>query len=149
MSDVIGEQRLEFHLIEDLCLEVVTFGDFDESETFSRKLKDGTFGDIKHLLTMSEGGRPVETNVLNLAHELRLALRLKSAAKNESPSALSDVQKAADTRETIRETRDIHAALGIHLHRAEHGDVEPAAIIEIELRWLVDDGLREVAASKV
>ena len=126
-------ERRKLHLIEDVFLQIIPLRDFDEPQPACRKLKDGTFGHIKHLLTSGEACRAVETNMLNLAHELRLALCLKSAAEDESAGTLSDVHKATDARETIREACDIHAALCIHFHRAEHGDVESAAIIEIEL----------------
>ena len=42
----------------------------------------------------------------------------------------------------------VHATLGVDLDGPEHGEVEPAAVIEIELRGLVDDRLGKVAASE-
>ena len=40
------------------------------------------------------------------------------------------------------ETADVDVAGGVGLGHAEHGDVQPAAVIEVELLVLVDDGLR-------
>ena len=146
---MIGEQRFELHLIENVFLQFATCGYFDESKTFGGEFKDGALGDVKHLLPLSDGRGAVETDVLDLPHKFGLPLRQEGAAKDKSASALSDVYKATDSGKTARKAGDVHAAFRIHLHRAEHGDVESAAVVEIELRRLVDDGLGKVAATKV
>ena len=55
--------------------------------------------------------------------------------------ALADVDEAARARKPRAKARDVEVAVPVDLGEAEERAVEPAAVVEIELVGLVDDGL--------
>ena len=142
------DEGSKFHFGEDVGLEVEAFGDFDEAEAAGDELEDGALGDVEDLLAIAESGGAVEADVLDFLHKLGLAFGLEGAAEDEAAGALGDVYKAADASEAVGEAGDIDAAFGIDLDGTKDGDVEAAAVVVVELRGLVDDGLWEVAAAE-
>src|SRR5690606_8112763 len=59
-----------------------------------------------------------------------------------------DVHEAPHSGEATGETGHVHASLRIDLDRPEHGEIDAAAVVEVELRGLVDDRLGKMAASE-
>src|SRR3954463_16271063 len=76
------------------------------------------------------------------------AARAQGEAKDQAASAVRDVYETSDSREAAGETGDVHAAFRIHFHRAEHTYVETSAIIEVELRRLVDYRFGKMTATE-
>ena len=135
-------------MVEEVGLEIKAGVEFDETEAVRGELEDGALGDVKDLLAAGEGRRTVEADMLDFLHELGLTLGEESTAEDEAAGTLGDVHEAADTGKTSGKTGDIHTAFGIDFHGTEHGDVEAATIVEVELRGLVDDGFGKVAATE-
>src|SRR5688572_20223511 len=73
----------------------------------------------------------------------------KSAAKDQALGAMRDVHEAADTSHPSARKAHIHAALGVDFQRAQNRYVQSSAIIKVELRRLVDNGFRKMAAPKI
>ena len=106
---------------------------------------------------------PLGFAVLDGAHELALAAFLldvqlpvpdrepeaagrEGADEHHALGVLADVDEAAGPGQARSELADVQVALGIGLREAREGDVEPAAVVEVELRGLVDDRLVLTAA---
>ena len=118
-------------------------------------------GDVERPLARGEGPGAVVGDLLDLAAtNLRTSPSLticsrpspmttsrffavKVPQKTETLRVLRDVHEPADARgSTLPKRPDIHIALGIGLGQSEEGRVEPAAVVEVELRGLVDDRVR-------
>ena len=67
--------------------------------------------------------------------------RRERADEHHRLGALADVDEAARAGEPRTEARDVEVAVPVDLGEAEEGAVEPAAVVEVELIGLVDDGL--------
>src|SRR4030095_7358735 len=63
------------------------------------------------------------------------------ADEHDLARALADVDEAAGAGKAWGALRDVDVALGVGLRQAEEGDVEAAAVVEVELVGLVDDRL--------
>lgn len=62
---------------------------------------------------------------------------------------LADVDEAAGTREPWPEFADVKGALLVRLGKAKKRQIEPAAIAEVELIRLIDNGLRVCRSAEV
>ena len=62
----------------------------------------------------------------------------EGAREDDLLRPLADIDEAAEADDTVAETADIDVAQGVDLGEGEKGEIEPAAIIEIELIGLVD-----------
>ena len=113
-------------------------------------------GDIEHLLAFGTGTGGTETplpdggnkfghpafleNVQAAIFDSHLEpVRGECAAKNQPAGILADVHKPAHSGDTPGEGRDIHMAATVYLRRPQRREIEPLAIIEIELRRLIDN----------
>src|SRR5690606_26943951 len=113
------------------------------------QFEDRPFRHIEHLLPPRDGRGTVKTDLLETIHEFGMFALFhdtqsaalprhldlpgaESAAKNEPSRALRDVHESADAGKTSCKTRHVDAALPIHFHRPENGEVESAAIVKIK-----------------
>src|SRR5262249_19599757 len=62
---------------------------------------------------------------------------------------LRDVDEAAGAREPASEPADIDVSIGVRLRHAQACEIEPAAIVKVELLILLDDGLRLERRSEI
>src|SRR6516225_5304356 len=73
----------------------------------------------------------------------------KRSDKNHFLGALADVDETAGARELGTEFADVKVADLVDLRKPEKGRIQTAAIIEIELVGLVDDGLGVDRGAKI
>ena len=64
--------------------------------------------------------------------------RRERAGEHHLAGVLADVDEPARARELAAEPADVDVALRVHLRQAEAGEIEPAAVVEVELLVLVD-----------
>jgi hypothetical protein len=76
-----------------------------------------------------------------VAHGDIEAARGERSCEEYAPRALADVDEAACAREPRSETAHVDVAVAVDLRHAEARHVEPAAVVEVELLVLMDDGL--------
>src|SRR3954471_23497278 len=62
----------------------------------------------------------------------------EGSAEHDFPRVLADIHEDADTDDRVAEAADIHVAFPVHLSEREKGNVETAAVVEVELIGLVD-----------
>ena len=62
----------------------------------------------------------------------------EGAAEDHVPGVLADVDEAADADDLVGEAADVDAPRRIDLDEGQEGEVEPAAVVEVELVGLVD-----------
>src|SRR5215471_18262537 len=138
----------------------------DELQSVRGEPEHTAFRDIEHALATFACGVAREGAMFNLPDEFchaPLAHDGKSAvldldlqlAGHEGPNkhhrlgALRDVDETARSRQPRTKARHVEIAAPVHLGEPQKGAVKPAAIIEVELVGLVDDGLRIDGSSKV
>ena len=76
----------------------------------------------------------------SLAGDLEPAGR-EGAAEDHALGVLADVDEAADADDLVAEPADVDVARRIDLGEGQEGEIEPAAVIEVELVGLVDHGV--------
>ena len=123
------------------------------------ELEHAAFGHVEHRLPafhrVAAGKRPVldltdellHVAIVDDAQTAVLDRDLEAAGREGADEyhllgILADVDEAAGARQTRAELADVQIALLVRLGEAEKGRVEAAAVIEVELIGLVDDGLR-------
>jgi len=74
-------------------------------------------------------------------HRKRQPARGEGAGEHDLARVLADVDEPSRAGQLGAETADVHVALRIRLGHAEYRDVQPAAVVEVELLVLVDDSL--------
>src|SRR5205085_12161681 len=57
--------------------------------------------------------------------------------------------EAADADDPVAEAADVHVAFRVHLREREEREVEAAAVVEVELRRLLDHGREILSAARV
>ena len=77
------------------------------------------------------------------------AARREGAEKHHLLGVLADVDEAAGARQPGAELADVDAALAVGLRHAEEGHVEPAAVVEVELRRLIDQRLDVAGGAEI
>ena len=131
----------------------------DQLQAPSRQPEDAALGDVEHGLAALARVAAAEGAVLDLAHELaRRALAARCADGRPRPPPQRARRERADEDHALAfwlmlmkppapgqprtEARDVEVALPVGLGEAEEREVEPAAVVEVELVGLVDDRLR-------
>ena len=157
---------LKLHPRQDFTLDIDSGRDLDELEAVLGQLEYATFRDIENRLAALHGVVAGEGPMLDLADELRLVAvfddtqatvldrQLKPACRERADEhhflgVLADVDKAAGAGEPRTEFADVQIALLVRLGEAEEGRIKAAAIIEVELIRLIDDGLRIDRGSEI
>ncbi len=122
------------------------------------RLEHAALGDIEHRLAQFGGIGPVEGNLPHLVDEFARAPFLQNpqapvldrhvepaggegADEHQAPGVLADIDEAAAAGQLLGEAADIDIALGVAFGHAEASHVQPAAIVEVELLVLLDDGV--------
>ena len=70
------------------------------------------------------------------------SLGLERADEDQFPGVLTDVDEAAGTGEAVLEPAHVDIAMAVDLGHAQHGEIKPAAIVEIKLLVGLDDRIR-------
>ena len=157
--DRLVDHGLEVHEGEDVALDIDSGCDLDQLEPVLRELEHAPFGHVEHGLAAAHRDLAAEGLVLDLVHELaRLAfgsnaqlpvrdLHFQPAGRegagvHDLLGVLADVDEAARTGELRPELAHVEVAFLVRLRESEKSGVEAAAVVEVELVRLVDDGMR-------
>ena len=156
-SMVFGSRTIgpEAHVREDVALDVDPRRDLGELQALRRQPEDAALGDVEHRLSRPRPRmRAVERDLLDRLDELRV-LPLgddpelavldphlepaggERAGEHELARVLADVDEAAGAGELRPEPAHVHVAGAVGLRHAEARQVEPAAVVEVELLVLV------------
>ena len=150
-------QWREFHLRQDVALDIDARRDFSQAQPARRQFEDAALGDVEHRLPQRGRAPAGEGDLLDLGAEFsrapfaqdvqaaierldRQAARGEGAGQQQLFRVLRDIDEAARARQLRAEAADIDIARRIAFGHTEHGQVQPAAIVEIELLVLIDDG---------
>ena len=149
------DDRPERHPGQNVALQVDAGRDLDQLQAGGRQPEDAALGDVQDGLAGLDGGRAAERDVVDLFDELgrpgipfdhQLAIRNPDlrVAGHERPhehhlfGVLADVDEAARTGQPRPELAHVQVAVPVGLGQAQHGQVQPAAVVEVELGRLVD-----------
>ena len=130
--------------------------DLDQLQPILAEAEDAALRHEQHRLAVLGREPPAEGDVLDRLDELGAAPFLEDrqppvadldlqpagregADEDELAGVLRDVDEAARAREPAAEAADIDVAVPVGLREAEAGEVEAAAVVEVELLVLVDD----------
>ena len=155
---ITADNRLKIHPRQNFALDVDAWSNLDQRQPLRSKFEYTALRHVEHRLValycVVAGKRPVLNVTNELVHVAIIddaqtavldrnlqAARRKSADEHHLLGILADVDEAAGARKTRPEFADIQIALLVRLGETQKCRVEPAAIIEIELVGLVDDGL--------
>jgi hypothetical protein len=75
--------------------------------------------------------------------------RGQRAAEHDAARVLRDVDEAADADDPVAEAADVDVALAVDLGERQKCQVEPAAVVEVELRRLLDHRGEVLPAARV
>ncbi|VTR67822.1 conserved hypothetical protein [Desulfosarcina cetonica] len=156
----------EIHQGQDLGLQVDPGSDLDQFQAFVTQGKDAALGDVQHPLPVCGGIRAAEGFLFHLPDKFLLPAFVIDAqpplvhekvqvAGGEHPQETDRLGILADVDETARpgkarpKTAHVDVALGVGFSHAQKGDVEPAAVVEIELIVLRDQGVDVDARAEI
>src|SRR5262249_46918947 len=157
-SRLAADDRLELHPGQDVAPDVDAGSNLDQLQAVGGKLEHAAFRDVEDGLAafcrILTGNRPVldvEDELLQLAvlddaqaavldPDLEAAGR-KGADEHHLLGVLADVDEAAGAGKARAELADVEIAVLVRLGETEKGRVEAAAVVEVELIGLIDDGL--------
>ena len=63
----------------------------------------------------------------------------QSPTKHQPPCGLRNIDKSTDSCESSPETRYVDVSVLIHLRRTKRSKIQPAAVVEIKLRRLINN----------
>ena len=143
---------------EDVTLDVDTGRDFDQLKSIRGQFEHTALRHIKHRLPAMHRVGAGERAMLNFSDKFRHvavldhvqapvldrdaeAPRRKGANEHHLLGVLTDVDKAAGAREARAEFAHVQIAFAVGLREPKKRRVKAAAIIEVELVGLVDNGL--------
>src|SRR5665647_319645 len=155
---LVGDDRLEAHVRKNICLEIDPGGDLCQDDSFGGQLEHGSFRDTQNGLVDALRVFTGKGDLLHLLHELvNLSLtedahftilhgNLQAAggqrsAEDDLLRVLGDVDEPSTSRDPRSELAHIDVAASIHLSQSKEGGVHTAAVIEVKLVWLVEQGL--------
>src|SRR4029453_14304085 len=160
------DNRRESHLREDVALDVDARRNFHQFHAARSTPEHAALRDVQDRLALLGGIRAVERDLLDPAHKL-LAVALAHDAKHsivdrdfkpagsertcehDPARVLADVDKAAGAGESRAEATDVDVAVGVDLSHPKTRHVKPAAIVEIELLALLDNGVGIHCSSEI
>ena len=151
--------RLEFHLGDDIFLQVHSWRDLSQGQAFRPHFEHGALGDIENLLAFFPGvfaGERYMADFRNhffrfaFADDLQFAVFDRDfqsrggqcTAENDPFGILGDVDEAARSGNPRTKFRYVDIADFVQFRHAEAGQVQTAAVIEIELAGVIDDRQR-------
>ncbi|CAN4045420.1 DNA topoisomerase IA, partial [Dysosmobacter welbionis] len=154
---VLSDLRHELHLIQHLGLEVDARRDLDQSHALGPQLEHSPLGDVQNRLLHLHGILAGEGDVLHLVDELLLgallddhqlavlagslqALGGEGAAIDHLLGILRNVDEAAGASQTGAELGHVQVAVGCRLRQAQEGHIQAAALVEVKLDVVGDDG---------
>lgn len=147
----------KLHVVEDLRLQIYTGCDFDQFQAGRRQPQHCSFGNVEYFLPALERRRAMEADlgdgsdefaVFALGDDLQFSIGAggddeagdrERAAENDPFSALGDIDEATDASEAAGELADVDAAFCVDFDGTEDGNIDAAAVVEIELSRLIDD----------
>src|SRR5205814_4031918 len=128
-----AHERREFHLREDVALEVDSRSDLDQFQSTGDEPEDAALGDEDDGLLPADRVVAAERALLDLVDELRhpeLAAE-EGAHEDDLLRVLADVDEPAGAGEGRPELADVDVALSIGLCQPEECDVEATAVVEV------------------
>ena len=154
----VFNDRHELHLVQNIPLEVDAGGNFCEVKAVGFQVEDAALGDVGHLLAVLHRHIAAEGHLLHLTEELfapSLPVDMDGAvldadlqsiggegpAEEDLPGVLGDIDKAAAAGDLGTEAADVDVAVLVALGQSQIGLVQSAAVIEVELIALVQDGV--------
>src|SRR6185369_1298628 len=147
------------HLAQYVALQVDARRNLDQLQPARvGQAQYAAFGDIQDALAAAAGFPATEGAVLDLTDELahrafagdanlaafelhRQVASREGADEHHGLGVLADVDEAAGAGQARTELADVEVALGIRLSEPQHGQVQAAAVVEVELVRLVDHRL--------
>src|SRR6266550_4220425 len=158
-------ERPKPHVGDHVALDIEPGGDLDQFECLRSDAEHGTLGheerDLSSLTTHARianlfklGNKfPVATLLANdglaiVPPDVEIA-RGERAAEDHALRVLRDVDEAADTDNLVAEAAHVNVALGVDFRKRQEREIETAAVVEIELRWLLDHGSEVLSAARV
>ena len=155
-GEVVGDQRGEAHVRENVALEVDSRRYFDQAQTFVVEFEHGALGDVEDFLPTLDGVFPAESEVFDPFDELAdlafaddsqcavftgdlQAAAGEGAEEIDFTGVLTDVDESAGACGAGAEAADVDVARAVGLGHAEKRLIEAAAVVEIELGRLIDD----------
>ena len=149
-------KRPEGHMGQDVPLDVDARRNLDEFEPVLTEAEHAALGDEQHRLPVLGREPPAEGDLLDRVDELRAAPFLEDrqlplsdldlqpagregADEDQLAGILRDVDEAAGPGEAPAEAADVDVPVPVRLSQPEAGEIEPAAVVEVELLVLVDD----------
>ena len=147
------------HPADDVGLEVDARGNLDHLEPRGCQRQHGPLRHIQHPLPLGQRRRSAKRHLLHrgdkllhppLADDLENAVADRHleppggerAAEHEPARVLGDVDKAPHPHEPAVEAGDVHIPRRVDLRGPQGSEVEATAVVEVELRRLIDDRLR-------
>src|SRR5690606_37032734 len=120
-----------------------------QRETLRRELEDSPFGHDQHSPPRGESLATAEGDLLDALHELPdgafaldhqltgpcadlQALGSEGAAEDYGARAPRDVHETAGTHDTVAEATDVDVAVAVDFGEAQHGQIEPPSVVEVE-----------------
>src|SRR5215831_4335636 len=161
-----GDARSEAHVRNDVALGIESRRDFYQFQSIG---PDPKYGALRHEQSELIFGAPdirAVADLLQFGHELPVppfsanhrravlpadveVTRGQRAAEDNASGVLADVDKAADPDDLVAETTDVDVSLGIDLREGQKREVQAAAVVEVELRGLLDHRREVLAATGI
>ncbi len=141
--------------------------DLDQLEAFVTDAEHGALGDeqrhaARARVPCSRCSRsaPASARTSGGGPSLRMTVRPCSQATSRSPAVsvppktthlrvLADVDESADADDPVAETADVDVALRVDLGEREKREVQAAAVVEVELRRLLDHRREVLSAARI
>ncbi len=154
-----AHDRREVHLGENIAFQIDARRNLDEFQALRAQLEYATLGNVEDRFegrSRVRAGKRAMLHFLDelpcdaIAVELELAVddRDLAAARHECADEhdllriLADVDKATGAGQPRPEPGYVQVAHAIGLRQPEEGEIEPTAVVEVELIGLVDDRVR-------
>src|SRR5262249_36569497 len=153
---LLGYPRLERHVRIDITLEIDPRRDLDEFKAAIDDAEDGALRHEECRPALSLGKLGVVADLLDAADELPVTSLLgngeraiaglqfetargEGSAEHHVLGVLADVDETAHADDLGAEAADVDTASRIDFRERKEGDVEAAAVVEVELVRLIDD----------
>src|ERR1022692_4289220 len=160
------EHRPKTHAGQDVALDVDARGNLDEFEALGAESEHAPLRDVQHRGAAAHRFGAAEGSMFDALHELVpvaiMADRQHSLMDRDLDLSgtegtdehhflcvLADVDETARACQPPAELRNVEITFPVGLRKAQKGNIQPTAIVEIELAGLVDDGLGIDGGAKV
>src|SRR5690625_2977095 len=146
----------EWELVDDVGLSINSRRHPDQLQTVSVQSKNSSFSDVEHTLPAPTGLFSTKRDLIDFSHKFPvLTFRLNAqtsvtgsgkqppgserSTQDDGRGILAAISESTGADHPPTELRDIHVTSCIDLSEAEEGNIQPSAVIEVELCRLVED----------